>query len=174
MVVGDDDECGTIAATKSITTTISAAPITSNGGPQSLYLYKTSKASYLLAGTETEYQMIVQNIGAMVTSDVYVVDIIPAKSSFVAAYTTATTNAESYSCAGCQVFFSKTNANLPKKFDPSNPFTPAMIQSYFTKGSEVNGVWSSPFGSETKYVAYLVDDTTKTPPIFPTGGERKV
>ena len=169
-----DDECGSVAATKSITTTISAAPIVNNGGTQSLYVYKTSKASYLLAGTETEYQMIVQNIGTMVHSDVYVVDIIPTKASFVEAYTTATTQDDSYTCAGCQVFFSKANANLPKKFDPLEPFTPAMVKSYFTKGTEVNGVRTSPFGTETKYVAYLIDDTSKTPPILPTGIERKV
>jgi uncharacterized repeat protein (TIGR01451 family) len=155
-----------------MTTTIvgSATSGGGTGGPQSLYLYKTSKASYLLAKNTLEYQMIVQNIGSVVTSEVYVVDIIPAKATFIEAYTTATTAADTYQCANCQVFFSNANANLPKKFDPLNPFTPTMIKTYFTKGTETNGVWTSPYGADTKYVAYLVDDTTKTPSILPTGG----
>jgi uncharacterized repeat protein (TIGR01451 family) len=130
----------------------------------------------LLTKEEAEYQIIVQNLGSLVTSNAYVVDIIPAKASFIEAYTNTTTLADTYQCVGCQVYFSNANANLPKKFDPLEPFTPAMIQSYFTKGTENNGVWTSPYGAETKYVAYLVDDTTKSPAIFPTGGagERKI
>jgi uncharacterized repeat protein (TIGR01451 family) len=170
LVVGQDDECGSLSASQSMTTMIVSNPSIGTVGPQSLYLYKTSKASYLLGGDSVEYQMIAQNIGSVVTSEVYVVDIIPAKANFVEAYTTATTAADTYQCAGCQVFFSKTNANLPKKFDPLNPFTPAMIKTYFTKGTENNGVWTSPYGAETKYVAYLVDDTTKSPSMLPTGG----
>ncbi|MDR0608416.1 MAG: hypothetical protein LBG52_09070 [Candidatus Peribacteria bacterium] len=168
----DDDTCGSLSASKSSTTTITNnTSSTDTRGQKSLYLYKTSKASYVLTKNEVEYQMIIQNLGAVVTSEVYVVDIIPAKSSFVAAYTNATTAADTYACIGCKVFFANANANLPKKFDPLNPFTPAIIQSYFTLGTEHEGVWTSPYGTETKYVAYLVDNTTKNPAIFPTGGE---
>jgi uncharacterized repeat protein (TIGR01451 family) len=171
VATADDDTCGSLSATRNIVTTITSNSSSATGGQKSLYLYKTSKASYVLSKNEVEYQMLVQNIGSVITSEVYVVDIIPAKSSFVAAYTTATTAADTYSCAGCKVYFANTNANLPKKFDPLNPFTPAMVQNYFTLGTENNGVWTSPYGAETKYVAYLVDDTSKNPAILPTGGE---
>ncbi|MDR2190808.1 MAG: DUF11 domain-containing protein [Candidatus Peribacteria bacterium] len=173
LVVGVDDLCGKFSATANITTTIIANPTL---GYKSLYVYKTSKASYLLSKDAVEYQMMVQNVGSLTTSEVYVVDILPAKSSFIEAYTTATTPADTYQCVGCEVYFSKANANLPKKFDPLQPFTTAMIKSYFTKGTENAGVRTSPYGEETKYVAYLVDDTTKNPSLLPVGGggEKKV
>jgi uncharacterized repeat protein (TIGR01451 family) len=177
LVLGQDDSCGNLSASASTSTTIVANQTSSsNSEYKSLYVYKTSKASYLLTKQEVEYQIMAQNIGSIATSEVYVVDILPAKSSFVEAYTTATTPADTYQCAGCQVYFSNANANLPKKLDPLIPFTTTMIKSYFTKGTEQNGVRTSPYGEETKYVAYLVDDTSKSPTILPTGGagERKM
>ncbi|MDR0607826.1 MAG: hypothetical protein LBG52_05815, partial [Candidatus Peribacteria bacterium] len=74
FALGQDDVCGSFSASKSMTTTIvsNTSSSSSTGGPQSLYLYKTSKASYLLTKQMLEYQMIIQNIGSVVTSEVYV------------------------------------------------------------------------------------------------------
>lgn len=163
-VVGNDDVCGSFQSTTSMSNTFESE--------KRLYIRKTSRESYMLSAWEVEYQIIIQNMGTSPTTNTYIVDIVPNKATFVEAYTTATTKEKKYSCEGCKVFFAKENINLPEKREPYKPFNAGLISKYFEVGTEENGVWKSPYGENTKYVAYLVDDTATS--LFPSGWEKMV
>lgn len=163
-VVGNDDVCGSFQSTTSMSNTFESE--------KRLYIRKTSRESYMLSAWEVEYQIIIQNMGTSPTTKTYIVDIVPNKAAFVEAYTTAITKEKEYSCEGCKVFFAKENINLPEKRDPYKPFNAGLISKYFEVGTEENGVWKSPYGENTKYVAYLVDDTATS--LFPSGWEKMV
>ena len=76
-----------------------------------------------------------------------------------------------------QVWFSRTVLPaLPAVLSPNDPLTDARIRANFQQATDPDGDgWvTSPFGAQTLWVAFLVDDLTLSPPQFVTGVRRTV
>ncbi len=85
--------------------------------------------------------------------------MIPSRAQFVEAYTNYSSDYYTYTCAGCQVYFAPSDPSLPSSISPSTPFDSTMIQTKFLLGTQnSSGVWISPYGTATKYVAFKIDN----------------
>jgi uncharacterized repeat protein (TIGR01451 family) len=147
----DDEDCKEIRTVANTSTTVTGDP--------NLEMFKTRDEAIINSGETVNYQLRYFNNGEIPTEQTFVLDNVPDKSVFVEAYTSATdANLNDYTCEGCQVYFSKGD-NLPSELNATDPFDRAVIASHFTVGTEISpGVWTSPFGEETKFIAFLVDD----------------
>lgn len=164
----DDNNCRPINASVSHTTSVSSRP--------ELQTFKNAEESVVSGGQDIHYDITFRNTGNAPTSGTYIVDRIPAKTIFKEAYTSGTnSNTVAFSCTGCRVYFS-SSTSLPPTLSVVQPLNGAMINSYFSLGTEVStGLWA-PVGmtaSQVRWVAWLLDDTTSTN-ILPTGAVGKV
>jgi uncharacterized repeat protein (TIGR01451 family) len=122
-------------------------------------------------GKDIHYKIDYVNTGDVPTRGTYIIDAIPDKTLFKKAYTSGTdATVTTFTCSDCQVYFSDNTTDLPVSPSPVQPMSQADITSYFTLGTEVSaGEWDSPFGDNTKWVAWLIDDQSLTNPQLPTG-----
>jgi uncharacterized repeat protein (TIGR01451 family) len=159
----DDNNCRPINAALSKSVTVVSEP--------NLSVIKSRKESVIPSGGDIHYTMQWSHAGTAPTTQSYVVDFIPTNAVFKRAYTTGTdATGTTFTCAGCKVYFSDSLPILPPGASPFDAISQADIVSAFSLGTEVSpGVWTSPFGTGTHWVAWLLDDSTKTPPMVATG-----
>jgi uncharacterized repeat protein (TIGR01451 family) len=158
----DDNNCRPINAALSKSVTVVSEP--------NLSVIKSRKESVIPSGGDIHYTMQWSHAGTAPTTQSYVVDFIPTNAVFKRAYTTGTdATGTTFTCAGCKVYFSDSLPILPPGASPFDAISQADIVSAFSLGTEVSpGVWTSPFGTGTHWVAWLLDDSTKTPPMVAT------
>jgi uncharacterized repeat protein (TIGR01451 family) len=163
VVTGQDDaSCSTIAATTTKATTYSAEPKISS--------YKEVDEALVDTAGQIHYTIHYTNMGESPTTQTYVVDRVPTATVFNEAYTTGTdSNGNTFTCTGCSVFFANDNPSLPIGISPFDQFTVPRITNNFVSGIETSpGVWNSPFGASTKYIAYKVDNPSIGGGLVPT------
>jgi uncharacterized repeat protein (TIGR01451 family) len=126
---------------------------------------KTVKEAVIPSGGDIHYAINYNNIGTAPTTGTYIIDRIPDKTVFKNAYTSGTIAGNTFSCTGCEVYFSNDTINLPSSITPSSPLNAALVSTYFTIGDDslVPGDWVSPFGSSTVWVAWKIDDKNILP-----------
>ncbi|MCB9809822.1 DUF11 domain-containing protein [Candidatus Peribacteria bacterium] len=164
----DNNACTVNPHTLTRSTALTALP--------ELNVYKTRDEALIGSGDSIHYDIELLNVGTASSTQTVVVDRIPQYTVFETAYTTGTNaNGTTYTCSGCDVFFSD-GSTLPVGFGtPINPITPAQVVSLFTPGVETSpGVWGSPFGQQTRYVAWMMDTPYGTGDIFPVGAATTV
>ncbi len=138
-----------------------------------LRVVKNDVVDLIPTGGFIDYTLTVRNLGDAPAHGAWIVDRLPNESVFVSA-----TGPQ-----GEQVWFSQTD-NLPPSFlTPLQPldaraiayhFTPGLLNDNGTPGDPSDDVWTSPFGSQTRWMAWLMDDTSFLPPLYPVGAIRTV
>lgn len=116
---------------------VSTSPLTLDGQNQ-MRISKYKNFSLILQTGYLEYQMPITNVGEVAVNNAYVVDILPAHTEFVQAYTNYTTPYYTYSCNNCRVYFAASDPSLPSTISVTSHFTKSMIQSKFVIGTEVS------------------------------------
>jgi len=164
----DDYACREISAVVSQTTNIESTP--------NLKIIKDRSEAIISGGEDIHYQAYFYNTGNAPSTNTYVVDRVPYKTIFREAYTTGIDDlGNTYSCNNCRVYFAPFGIGLIPDNNYETPFTPQTINQFFTLGTESSpGVWTSPFGTNTMYVAWKIDDSSLSLPLFPAGGQGKV
>lgn len=104
--------------------------------------------------------MTATNSGTATSQKTFIVDIIPPTAQFVSATTSGfDINANQYYCTGCIVYFASGNLTFPQyPLSTTNPFTLGQFQQFATGTVSATGLRTSPYGANTKYVAYLIDN----------------
>jgi len=150
-----DDVCGPIAGSGSRSVVV-------NGNP---YLTVAKRATLGVAarGSEVEFVLSYTNIGDAVSTKTWIVDRVPTFSAF--AWATAVPN-------GGQVWFSnKTTPFLPASLRADTPvLSDALIRQNFVQGQADGNGRVNPTVAGVKWVAFLVDNNSLTPPQFPSTG----
>ncbi|HSO83818.1 hypothetical protein, partial [Thiocapsa sp.] len=124
-----------------------------------LRVFKNDVVDLIPSGGFIDYTLTARNIGTGPAKGVWVVDRIPDETVFVGA-----TGPQ-----GEQVWFSDED-NLPPAFlTAMQPLDAAAIAAHFTPGSQSGINWTSPFGNQTRWIAWLMDDATISPPQYPVG-----
>ncbi len=164
----DDNACAAITSTKDKTTSVISR--------SKVLVYKERDESIIPSGDAIHYKISYSNVGTAPTTDTYVVDRIPDYTVLDKAYTTGTdSNGNTYNCVGCSVLFSQNIPYLPPSVSPFTAIDVPTINANFTPGTQISpGVWTSPFGVSTRWVAYKIDNGTIVPPLNPTGGTGNV
>lgn len=109
------------------------------------------------------------------SSKTRIVDVIPSTVSFSRAYTNITTGGKTYTCPGCKVYFAPDSTSLPSSLSPATPFDDSIISNNFQLGTQISaGVWTSPFGGSTRYIAYDIDNSNYSPAIYATNRSNSV
>ncbi|MBK8092689.1 MAG: DUF11 domain-containing protein [Verrucomicrobiaceae bacterium] len=138
-----------------------------------LRVVKDDVLDLIPGASELDYTLTVYNEGDSPSHGTYVVDRVPAEMVFVRAY----------GPQGEQLLFSADDNLPPGYLTPSAPVSAATIATKFTPGILNNNgtpsdpsddVWTSPFGEQTRWVAWQMDDASLTPPAFITGTARSV
>ena len=130
-----------------------------------LDVYKQAALNLIRKGSTQEYGIEYVNRGTGPSTQTYVMDRVPNGTVFLSARLPANE----------RVFFSAGETNLPAALDPSQPFDAGIIQNHFSPGvAGPGGTWTSPFGEQTLWMAFLVDDQTLDPPHLPVGGRGEV
>jgi uncharacterized repeat protein (TIGR01451 family) len=157
VTASDDNYCATINANMSMTGVVSSRA--------KIIVSKTVKEAVIPSGGDIHYAINYNNIGTAPTTGTYIIDRIPDKTVFKNAYTSGTIAGNTFSCTGCEVYFSNDTINLPSSITPSSPLNAALVSTYFTIGDDslVPGDWVSPFGSSTVWVAWKIDDKNILP-----------
>lgn len=160
---GDDNNCAPINSSSNKTTSVVSRP--------KISIYKERDESVITTSAAVHYKINYNNIGSSPTTETYIIDRIPDYTVFDKAYTTGTdANGNTFTCNGCTVLFSQSVPVLPPGVSPFSAFTVPMINSNFTLGIEgPAGVWTSPFGVGTSWVAYRLDDPALSTVLNPTG-----
>jgi len=153
-----DDVCGPSSAFEQENTTVRSQPY--------LQVSKDVDFSVAAAGTQVLYDITFINTGNEPSTGTWVVDRLPPGTQFIEAFPTA----------GGQVWFSDAlPPTLPATLSAAQPVDADVIGSLFVPGLPGGGGWvDSPYGADTTWVAYQVDDPALTPPQFPTDTSRTV
>ncbi|MFT7579291.1 MAG: putative repeat protein (TIGR01451 family), partial [Myxococcota bacterium] len=153
-VTAFDDVCGPVNRLDADTTTYS--------GPQRVQLTKTVDFSVVSPGSEIVYTMGISNTGVVPAVDTWVVDRVPAGTTFLAAQAPP----------GSIVWFASTAPpTLPAALSAIDRFTTVRIAQHFRPGVAIGDGWFVPEGGATPlWMAFEMDDTTLTPPMVRTGG----
>ncbi len=169
----DPSNCAATNHSVSVDTTLRGAPV--------LDVFKTRDESLIKSAGDIHYQMTFTSSGDTPTTDTFLIDRVPTKSVFKEAYTNGAnldSNANSYSCAGCKVYFSRGNPPLPANISAVRPLSPAEVYANFSLGVETSpGKWAPPASmpaSDVVYVAYLVDNTALARPQLAAGASGTV
>ncbi len=137
-ITGADSGCGAVTANV-------AASVRVRGNPY-LQVSKTARYGVARAGSRLPFELVAVNIGDAVAHKTWVVDRLPAGTSY------ATAPAGAY-----EVWFSETQPPaLPASLDDRNfVFTPDVVTANFTKGSFDGTAWRS--GGAPVWVAFNID-----------------
>ncbi|HRH30941.1 MAG TPA: hypothetical protein PK886_02670, partial [Candidatus Paceibacterota bacterium] len=165
----DDNNCRDLTTTLSKETSVESSPV--------LQSFKTADERVIPGGDVIHYNINYRNIGTSPSTNTYVVDRVPQRTTFQTAYTSGTdSSGTTFNCIGCSVYFSNNLTNLPASLTTADPITVPLISSYFTIGQQISpGVWV-PQGyapEEVVWIAWRVDDTSFSTPIYPSGGLTK-
>ncbi len=132
-----------------------------------IQVFKEDVLDVIPGGGDLEYRLTFNNIGDGPTTGTFVVDRIPDRMVFD--YATGPN--------GEQVYVTdKTFPDLPLELSVVDRFDSAEIATHFTPATYDAGTqrWTSPFGEQTTWIAWLVDDQSVSPPQFPINDTRNV
>ena len=164
---GQDDYCGPINLDSTLETFVHGTP--------NLKARKTLDYSVIKPGGQINYGLVFTNYGPSVSTNTFIVDVLPPNTTFVSAVTSGLNtnntvcNGQQFNCKNCKVYFADNLPSLPTALNPANPFTPSRILSNFILGNEdpVTHTWTKPaWVTNPKYIAYLVDDSLNTPKAY--------
>ncbi len=130
-----------------------------------LQLIKQDVPDEIAPGSELDYALSFNNVGSAPSTGTWIVDRVPPEMVFVEAF-------------GPNVRFSDAlPPDLPGTLDIATPLDAAAIAAEFTAGipggdggtpaDPYDDPWTSPFGEDTTWVAWLVDDPRITPALLP-------
>ncbi|MEZ4265908.1 MAG: OmpA family protein [Myxococcota bacterium] len=161
-ITGTDDICGPFQVLLSEKTAIAGTP--------ALEVVKSNDLTVGPTGTVIAYELAVINSGVSPSTRSWVVDRLPAGAEIVRAALPG---------AGGEVWFSNAQAltggaGLPAALSPTAPLDDAQVQAQFVRAFDTdNDGWVvSPFGAQTTWLAFRIDDAGLTPPQFVTGVAR--
>jgi uncharacterized repeat protein (TIGR01451 family) len=159
----DDNNCRPITATLSKTVTVTSEP--------EVQIIKSRIESLIPSANDVHYTVQFNNVGNAPTTNTYVVDFIPTNAVFKRAYTTGTDAAgTTFNCPNCSVLFSDSLPSLPPGASPFDVITLTDITTTFSPGTQISpGVWTSPYGTNTHWVAYAIDNSSLLPAMLVTG-----
>jgi uncharacterized repeat protein (TIGR01451 family) len=113
----------------------------------SLKAVKNDVLDMLPPGSAADYTLTVLNKGNAPSHGTFVVDRIP--DEMVLVHATGPN--------GERVWFSDADNAPPSFLSPSAPINAATIAANFTLGTQDGDVWTSPFGEQTRWVAWEMD-----------------
>lgn len=154
-VTGQDDLCGPTSGSSSATARINVEP--------RLQTTKSVDLAVVSAGDEVAYRLGYLNTGDGVSTRTWLVDRVPAQTTFVSADAPP---------GGGQVRFARDlPPTLPGSLRDDFTFSEALIlgSGLFAAGDvQPDGTVLSPWGADTTYVAFQVDDPALSPPQLVT------
>ncbi|MCB1224736.1 MAG: FG-GAP repeat protein, partial [Verrucomicrobiales bacterium] len=133
-----------------------------------LHVFKKDVLDLIPSGGYLDYKLTLYNTGEAPSHGTWVVDRIPAEMVFT----------EAYGPQGEMVWFSSDDDLPPNFLSPSQPIDASVIAAKFSPGIHDDGgtpsdptddVWTSPFGDQTRWVAWEMDAVTYSPPLYPVG-----
>jgi uncharacterized repeat protein (TIGR01451 family) len=135
-------------------------------------VFKDDILDVIPPGGTIEYELNYRNLGQAPATGSWVVDRIPFKTVFL----------DARNPKGSEVWFTdKLPPAMPaNQISVANPVDFSVIQANFslgirddkgTPGDPTDDVWTSPFGDQTTWVAFLVDAPSFTPPILPISSQ---
>lgn len=155
-VNGFDDVCGPSTGQSNFTTTIRVDP--------NFVTDKRAALSIVSQGTLLDYTVRYENIGDGVSTNTFILDPVPPSTTFVSARRPM---------GGGTVYFSRAlPPSLPASLRDATAagfaITPSLVTSsgLFSPGIVNGDTVTSPFGAETRWVAFEVDDRSFNPPIL--------
>ncbi|MEM7393510.1 MAG: hypothetical protein AAF492_14285, partial [Verrucomicrobiota bacterium] len=163
---GGDNLCEDAVATVNITAQVTGTPI--------IKVFKDDVLDVIPSGGTIDYDLQFVNIGTSPSENTWVVDRMPRRTVFEEA---ATYNGE-------EVWFTdKLPPDVPAAISVIDRVSFAVISTHFTPGILIDGgtpgdpsddTWTSPFGEQTTWAAFKVDDPTLAPPQLIVGDQRRV
>ncbi|MCA9518455.1 MAG: DUF11 domain-containing protein, partial [Myxococcales bacterium] len=161
LSASDDFECAPIAANPTSQTVVTSSP--------ALAVTKEVDLAVVAPGTSFEYTLHYTNNGTAPSSKTWVVDRIPNGASLVSVHGPA--NGQAWFSSQGPPFNAGAplTGGLPSTLLPTFPFNDATIRAHFTQGTMMTapGQYNAPSGA--KWVAFLVDDPSFSPPILGVG-----
>jgi len=120
-----------------------------------------------------KYNIIdIENNGQILTHNTYLIQEIPEEGFFVEWYGSWTDeNGTLYTCQNCKLYFADKNSWLPISLWISSPINKNDIDTYFSIWTNTSWVWTSPYWTGTKYIAYSIDNEYNS---FYQGQQKKV
>lgn len=160
IATGKDPYCDPITASTQKVIPVSATPI--------IQVYKEDVLDVISSGDSIYYNLNYRNIGDAPSTNTWVVDRIPFLTSFV----------EAYAPNGEEVWFTnqlppnmpanQISVIYPVDFSTiSSNFSLGILNDNGTPADYSDDVWTSPFGNQTTWIAFKVDDPTLTPNQLP-------
>ncbi|MDD2346727.1 MAG: FG-GAP-like repeat-containing protein [Kiritimatiellae bacterium] len=126
----------------------------------SLKVHKNDVLDLIPSGGTLDYELALYNTGDAPSRGTFVVDRIP--DEMVLVHATGPN--------GERVWFSATD-NIPPSFlTPMTPINGATIAANFAPGTKNGDVWTSPFGEQTRWVAWEMDREIGDLKLYPVGG----
>ncbi|MGJ8726603.1 MAG: SdrD B-like domain-containing protein [Roseibacillus sp.] len=156
-LTGFDDLCSPFEASIQTSGIVSGTPL--------LQANKDDVLNVIGTGDEVTYEVNYRNVGTATSVNSWVVDRIPFRTTF----------SEATAPNGEEIWFTdKLPPSMPaNQISVLNPVDFSVISANFTPGvQDDNGTpsdpsddtWTSPFGDQTTWIAYKVDDPTLSPP----------
>lgn len=162
ILSADDDNCGPVNGSGQMIANVTAHP--------KLVTYKNVDESIIDSAGDIHYTIKYTNNGNSPTTNSYIVDKVPAHTTFKYAYTNGTdANGNTFTCTYCRVYFSNDtgvnypNAGPPHAMPPSLSVTTPLDDNFtdaFTLGTNSFGVWTSPYSDQTTWVIYELSNTS--------------
>ena len=165
-VTGQGVRCGPATDTGSARGRVESSP--------KLTVRKSQLADLIPSGAEYTNLLQYQNLGNSPSTGTWIVDRVPARTVLVWAFGNVNIT---------DIRFSAFDNLPPQVLTPLMPITAATIASYFslgvfnnngTPGSLSDDFWTSPFGDQTHWVAWRVDNSALNPPQVPINTIRTV
>ncbi|MCB1228446.1 MAG: DUF11 domain-containing protein, partial [Verrucomicrobiales bacterium] len=133
-----------------------------------LRVFKNDVLDLIPSGGYLDYTLNLYNTGKAPSHGTWVVDRIPEEMVFT----------EASGPQGETVWFSSDDDLPPNFLSAAQPidasiiaakFSPGILNDGGTPGDPSDDVWTSPFGDQTRWVAWNMDDPTASPPLYPVG-----
>ncbi len=125
-----------------------------------LKVHKNDVLDLIPSGGTLDYTLALHNVGNAPSRGTFVVDRIP--DEMVLVHATGPT--------GERVWFSSVD-NLPPSFlTPTTPINAATIAANFTLGTQDGDIWTSPYGEQTRWIAWEMDQAIGDSKLYPVGG----
>ncbi|WP_411846710.1 SdrD B-like domain-containing protein [Roseibacillus persicicus] len=156
-LTGFDDLCSPFEASIQTSGIVSGTPL--------LQANKDDVLNVIGTGEEVTYEVNYRNVGTATSVNTWVVDRIPFRTTFV----------DGTAPNGEEVWFTdKLPPSMPaNQISVLNPvdfsvisgnFTPGLLDDNGTPTDYSDDTWTSPFGDQTTWIAYKVDDPSLSPP----------
>ena len=160
FATGNDSNCDPVSASTQKVIPISATPV--------IQVFKDDALDVIPPGDSIYYSLNYRNIGDAPSTNTWVVDRIPFLTSFV----------EAYAPNGEEIWFTnqlppampanQISVIYPIDFSTiSANFSLGILNNNGTTSDYSDDIWTSPFGDQTTWIAFKVDDPSLTPNQLP-------